>query len=463
MRLRWPWVLLIAILPLFGWWTYGLFDLDEGFYAAVASEMNRRGEWITPYYNGKPWFEKPILLYWLAKPAIALFGEMVGPRLPSILATAGTILLIGFYLRKRHSVEAGNWAALVYGTGLLVVATGRMMLTDPLLVLCLTGAFLTFWESLVGDRRWRVASAGLLGLGVLAKGPVAGLLFVLVVGIAFWRQPELRWASRGGWLAGTAVFAIVVSSWYVPAYLANGQLFVQKFLIEQNLGRFTGGDQAHTLGPEGLLVYPAVLLVGMLPWSIRMLRRRTETPGGKAFEQYLWTWFLVVFGFFSISGAKLPHYILPAIPPLAMLIALRLPKREPGWGSLAWTLGIWAFAQFGFSLYYYGGFGLPGFHAEVHRLARYVRENAKPEDTVALYQLSRRDRALGTGKPKIQETSHPSLMLYLGRSTVDTDEMDRILEQPRPVWIITRWNRIEGMKRVETPFEQNLYALYRID
>jgi 4-amino-4-deoxy-L-arabinose transferase-like glycosyltransferase len=400
------------MLPLVGWWTYGLFDLDEGFYAAIASEMNRRGEWITPFYNGKPWFEKPILLYWLAKPSIALFGDMFGPRLPSILATGLTIWMIASYLRKRQSEEFGAWGAVVYGTSLLVVATGRMMLTDPWLVLSLTGALLTFWESLVGDKRWRLASAFFIGLGILAKGPVAGLLFALVAIVVYVRQGELRAAFRGYWLAGTLIVAAVVALWYVPAYLANGQVFVQKFLIEQNIGRFSGGDQAHTVGPEGLLIYPLVLLVGMLPWTVSLFKRKSqERRIQEPFEDFLLVWFFVVFVFFSISGAKLPHYILPAAPPLAMYIALRMPRRLPGWGTVAWSLGVWAFAQFGFSLYYYGGLGLPGFHSEVHRLARYVRENAQPGDSVALYQLSRREKELGTGKPKIQETSHPSLML----------------------------------------------------
>ena len=79
----WKWWF-FAALPLVGTWLYGLFDLDEGFYAAVTREMIIRGEWITPYYNGAPWFEKPILLYWLAKVTVMVFGDF-GARLPSIL------------------------------------------------------------------------------------------------------------------------------------------------------------------------------------------------------------------------------------------------------------------------------------------------------------------------------------------------------------------------------------------
>ena len=87
-------IFLLACVPLFGWWMTGLFDLDEGFYGAVVAEMNLRGEWITPCYNGQPWFEKPILYYWSAALAfrVGLTNETAA-RLPSgifaLLATVG--------------------------------------------------------------------------------------------------------------------------------------------------------------------------------------------------------------------------------------------------------------------------------------------------------------------------------------------------------------------------------------
>jgi len=88
-----------------GWWTYGLFDLDEGFYASVTGSMIRHHEWITPLYNGKPWFEKPILMYWLAKPSVMLFGTEVGPRLPSVLCTIALYAIDGVQVRV-HRITA---------------------------------------------------------------------------------------------------------------------------------------------------------------------------------------------------------------------------------------------------------------------------------------------------------------------------------------------------------------------
>ncbi len=460
--------ILFSIIPLLGWWTYGLLDLDEGFYAAITGEMNRRGEWITPLYNGHPWFEKPILLYWFAKPSVAAFGEMIGPRLPSVLATIGLYAVCAWFAKRRLGTTQAVLVPLILGSSLLLVGIGRMMLTDPLLVLSLISAYLTFWESLVGDKRWRLVTAFALGIGVLAKGPVACLLFVPVAGWTYWRNRDLRPAFKGWWLVGTLILALTVASWYVPAYLANGQLFVQKFLIEQNVGRFTGGDTAHTVGGlASILMYVPIVFIGVLPGLIlvwtsgsrekRNLSIQQPDESNKQVRTYLWTCAWVVFLFFSISGAKLPHYIAPVIPSLALLICDSLASRIQKLtlpaliGPAISVLVVACIAQWAFSSYYYGtklgSLIIPGFHSEVHELTRYVRSHASPIDVVAEYQMSRREKELGTGKPKLQETSHPSTLFYLDRDIVDTDNWDEILIHPGKVWIITRWNRINQAEK----------------
>ena len=466
------WTFLLGALPFVGFWLYGLFDLDEGFYAAVAAEMNRRGEWIIPYYNGEPWFEKPILLYWLAKPSIWLFGEMVGPRLPSVLASIGLYLLVAWFSTRRLSPQTGRLAILILAGSLLFVAAGRMMLTDPLLVLLLSGAFLTFWESLVGDRRWRLLTALLLGLSVLAKGPVGLILFAFPAGWTFWREPELRPAFRGYWVAGTLILLIVVASWYLPAYLRAGDLFVQKFLIEQNVGRFTGGDVAHKLeGPQNLVFYIAILLIGMLPYSLWVprawpLKARSDNP----LLRYLAAWSTIVFVFFTLGGAKLPHYILPAVPPLAMLVAVHLGegRKSLHWAGL-WVVVIAVVENLGFMRYYAGE--LPGVtsHQEVHRLTRTARDLGLP---LAIYQMSRRQADRGTGGLKIQETSHPSALFYLGRDALQTDDFKAVLSLRRPTLILTRIGRLDHEEerlaaaagsRLTILERGRFYALARLD
>ncbi len=324
----------LCILPYLGFWTYGLTDLDEGFYGAVTMDMLRRHDWITPTLNGIPWFEKPILAYWLSMPFVSIMPNEFGARLPSFLCTLATIWIIYRFVKKHLSEEVAIASALVYSSSLLVVAIGRMMMTDAPLVLCLTIAFTTFYESIQGNQKLRLITAATLGLAVLAKGPVALVLFGLIGIFSFWRLPETRSNWTKYWTSGTLILAAIIASWYVPCYLANGQSFIDKFLIEQNIGRFKGGDTAHTVpGWANPIFFPAVLLLATLPWVAGAIKSKfwqtTNTDQSKnPLLTCLLIWFLVVLIFFTISGTKLVHYILPAIPPLVILIANALLTRH---------------------------------------------------------------------------------------------------------------------------------------
>lgn len=459
----------ICAIPLLGWWMYGLFDLDEGFYAAVVAEMNRRGEWITPFYNGKPWFEKPVLLYWLAKPSLALFGGEFGIRLPSILASLATFALLLWFGKRRLGPHSGLVAALVLSTSLFFAAVGRMVLVDPILITCLTGAFVTLWESLIGDRRWRLATAALLGLAVLAKGPVSCVLFAAVVFYTIWRERELR-AAFGGvgvWLFGTLVFLGVVAAWYVPAYLANHQVFVDEFLIKQNLQRFRGGDEAHAVPmPAGLVYYIPVVLIGMIPWSLFVPRawpRRGDDAADAPVRRYLATWAVVVLAFFTVSGTKLPHYVLPCFPPLALLVGHDLATRWKGFPATraaAIALGAACLASlltFGFSAWYEAA------NAEPKRIATATLASPGRTESVAMYRLGGQPAGKYPSVPKpmllgripvgLNETSLPSLLFYLDPlltkvrqaggevAVAETDSFDELLHLKGPTLVITRPGR----------------------
>jgi 4-amino-4-deoxy-L-arabinose transferase-like glycosyltransferase len=462
-----PNVAWFAALPLLGWWLYGLFDLDEGYYGSVVSEMNRRGEWITPFFNGKPWFEKPILLYWLAKPSLALFGEMIGPRAPSVLATLATYAMVGWFAKRRLGADVQTPAVLILGGSLLTVLVGHMMLTDALLCASMTGALLTYWESIEGDWRWRWVTAAALGLGVLAKGPVAILLFTPIAAITAWRFKDLRPRMTQGWALGTLILALVVSSWYLPAYLIDGQLFVQKFLIEQNVGRFTGGDAAHNVtGVFGLVYYALILLIGMAPWSGWIPKTVLHKDPEPVFL-FLKVWALTIFVFFTISAAKLPTYVLGCCPPFALLLGAKFAgkKRSLPW-MVGWIVFLTILANAG-ALFWYKASG----QAEIHALARFAREHAAPGDLFAEYQMSRRDKDMGTMKSKIQETSEPSVLMYLNSTAIDTDDWQQIVHQKSTVWLITRPNRMGEVEtasagsrlvriRLGTPSEN--YVLYKL-
>ena len=467
------WALVLACtLPFVGFWATGLTDLDEGFYGAVVSDMVRRGDWITPTLNGQPWFEKPILIYWLAVPSVSLFGEAVGPRLPSVLCMLATAFVLFRFLRRRFAVDVARVATAAYCGSLLVVGVGRLMLTDAPLVLALTMAFTTFWDSLTGNPKMRLWTAVALGFAVLAKGPVAGLLFILVAAVTYWRMPDLRKGFRGHWLTGLALFAIVVGAWYVPCYMANGQTFVQDFLIDQNLGRFSGGDVAHAVPWWSHPVYyPAVLFLAAMPWSWWALKADWFKRPEDRLRRYLWIWALVVLGFFTASGTKLPHYALPAVAPLVVLTVLAaMERREHGstpdfWlkAALVWSALVGVFATTALQIDYQNRF------AEAHALTRYVRGQ---EGSVVFFRIGRADSDVGISA-SLNEGAHPSALFYLNREATLTDDVGEVLGLEGRVWLITRTGRLNpnletlarsGLRvhREQTPVKQERYELWRL-
>ncbi len=457
----------VAALPLLGFWAYGLFDLDEGFYAAVVGDMIRRGDWIVPTIGGKPWFEKPILLYWAAIPTVQAFGPEVGARLPSVLATFLSIVLSGWATARWGALRAAPLACLALGTSLIVAALGRMMLTDALLLLTLSGSLVALYGYFTGsDWRWLAVSGLLLGLAVLAKGPVAVILYGGIALFTLIREPGLG-VRLGHTLAFGAALATVVASWYLPAYLREGDVFVQKFLIEQNVGRFTGGDNAHRVSPVWLhpIYFPAVLLLGAAPWSFQAFRRSfwiAPSADAGRWQRFLVRWFLTILVFFTLSGSKLPHYILPATFPLALLSAESLAsgrrslERLQAAGS-AWAVVLLGILTAGFVAYYRSSG-----HAEVHALAKQALAT-DPQVTLWMYQMPRRDKSLGTGTMRIQETSHPSVrFVYTG----DVQEGETLDGAKSGDWVLTRTSRtlptvVDGSPLEPVRVGEN-YSLLRI-
>lgn len=461
---------MLSLIPLLGWWLYGLFDLDEGFYGAVVAEMNRRGEWITPYFNGKPWYEKPILLYWLAKPCVMLFGPTFGTRLPSILAAAATYGLVLWFAQKHldklalRPLRCGHIALLALATSLLFVYVARAMMTDMLLTFCLTAMFLGYWHGLTENPRAFLWAGAALGGALLAKGPVG---LILLVPVVLYAQVFLRRKPGPMALAGLLVAGLVAATWYVPAYLKDREVFVQKFLIEQNLDRFKGGDLAHSIGAAHWIYFIPIIFLAMAPWSWFDTGARPELMKGAAPKQKAMAWirgafrFLffplriawpsskkdpvlrylgacvwIPFAFFSFSSAQLVHYIVPCLPPLALLLGFHLSK---GWNEIPrWSWGWLAAVAILINGGVYAWYVISG-HAEIHSLARSIRDRNEP---VAAYQLPRREHDLGTGRLKIRESSHPSLGLVLDKTFYEPDTLDELMALPRPLLILTRAGRI---------------------
>jgi 4-amino-4-deoxy-L-arabinose transferase-like glycosyltransferase len=315
----------------------------------VAVEMARSGDLVTPTLQGRPWLEKPVLYYWLAGGCFRLLGESeTAARLPSVLAAlvlVGATALVGARL---FGAAAGLHAGFVLGTCLLTFAYGRAAAMDMLLA-----AAVTLATGLLGLRALGIAgrlavpaAMAAIGVATLAKGPLGILLpgLVLLGYVAATRE----WRQLRAIFAPTSLlaFAVVALPWYALVLRAQGMRFVDVFLLNHNLERFTTTVHHH---PGSALYYLPVILAGLFPWSglsipgLAGLRPRRERA-----DLYLLLWLALPLVFFSAAGSKLPGYILPVLPPLAILMgraAARLStpeaeRRPAAWNRLVALVGL---------------------------------------------------------------------------------------------------------------------------
>jgi 4-amino-4-deoxy-L-arabinose transferase-like glycosyltransferase len=307
--------------------TFGLMDKDEGTYAAISRTMVRTGDYLVPTVNGIPWFEKPPLLFWTMALSIRAFGpHAFSVRVPSVLSFLVILALLAWWGNRRVGKYAGIIAALIFALSPLVMGLCRLGTTDMLLCCCLTAALVALWE-ITRTPVWSVVLGVSTGLAVLAKGPV-GLGLVGLQALVALRL--LRGKLRARWLGLALLIAVaVIAPWYVCVCLTHGHAFFKDFLIGQNLHRFAGGDTAHSVRQPilYLLYYVFILWLGVFPWS--GLAPGAFRADGSAIRTYLSWWSLIVFGFFTLAVSKLPSYILPALPAMALLIASRLVNTDP--------------------------------------------------------------------------------------------------------------------------------------
>jgi 4-amino-4-deoxy-L-arabinose transferase-like glycosyltransferase len=310
---------------------------DEPRYTRIAEEMYQRGNWVTPVLEGLPWLEKPPLYYWITIPFIALLGNgetaaRLGPALSGVLA-AVAIFWVGAKLWNR---TAGLMGASILLTGVGFTAFARGASTDMPMTACLTVALSILMAAAVQSHLafWKTALAyGFLGLAVLGKGPVA---IVLSVGIClvYWFFDERGGSFRKWWvLAGLAVIMAVSAPWFWLAFRENGYSFVSIFFINHNLARYVSDIHHHT---QPFYYYLPILLGLFFPWTgwLALLISNSLSSTIRNWRSwdsrtlFLVSWIVFPLLFFSFSGSKLAGYILPSIPPLALLLGVQISKRQ---------------------------------------------------------------------------------------------------------------------------------------
>jgi 4-amino-4-deoxy-L-arabinose transferase-like glycosyltransferase len=337
----------------------GFFDADEPAYAQAAREMRESGDWVTPHFNGRPRFDKPPLFYYLIMLSDRLLGETeFAARCWSALAGVAVTALLWLTARRWVGPRAGPTTGVAFSASLLTALLARAAVTDMLLCLFVTAAILAGLAALQAPapRARRFATVGwvAMALAVLVKGPVGLLIPGLALGGSLLLLREIRsGVPRLVPWEGPAIFLAIAAPWYALVLAANGWAFVEGFLIKHNLSRFSGVISSHG-GP--LWFYVPVLLVGFFPWcgslpsalwrAARVARRRRAVSPAERLTVTCLCWFVGVFVFFSLAGTKLPSYLFPAFPALALLVGREMANAAeepiPRWISRigSWLMGL---------------------------------------------------------------------------------------------------------------------------
>jgi 4-amino-4-deoxy-L-arabinose transferase-like glycosyltransferase len=335
-----------SFLFLYGLGQIGLIGADEPRYAQVAREMLERHDWITPVLGGQPWLEKPPLYYWQAMLAYSIFGVSDwAARLPSVLDATLLVLAVYFFLRRfRPGFELDG--ALITASSAGIIGYARAASMDMALAAAFTIGMLGWWawrES--GKKIYLAVFYGFMALGMLAKGPVAPFLAVVVIALCAVTVRELRLVLKTFWLPGILLFCAIALPWYFAVQTRNPEFF-REFIIEHNLGRFSKNLYHHTepfwyylpvtalaLAPWTVFVIAALVRTIRLWWAKRTTGEGAEDDSENRFGEFVCCWLFVPVLFFSISQSKLPGYILPALPAGGLLLAeylrQRLEQNEP--------------------------------------------------------------------------------------------------------------------------------------
>lgn len=317
----------------FGLGAFGLVGADEPRYAQVAREMFARHDWIVPTLNGQPWLEKPVFLYWKIRGSYHIFGvQDWAARIPAATHASALVLVVFFFMR-RFRPGSQVTAALILASSAAMIAFGRGASTDMPLSATFAAAMLAWWAWHETARKlWLACFYALLAIGMLAKGPVAPALAILIVAIYALLKRDKKIFLRGLWWPGILLFFAIALPWYIAVQIKVPQFF-RVFFIEHNLERFGTNLYQHS---QPFWYYIPVFLLSLVPWTVftvmalidagksSVRRLRAGESGGDKEDGlllFLLIWILVPIVFFSVSRSKLPGYILPAIPAAALLTA----------------------------------------------------------------------------------------------------------------------------------------------
>lgn len=393
--------------------SYGMLDPTDSFFVESAREMMETKTYLYPLINYEPWLDKPALAFLFIIGAFKTLGvNAMAARLPSAVSGITLVLLTFFLIKQIVPTRIAFVAAALLMASPLLVGVGHLALTDEPFTLFVTGSIMSgFVYKVRALKRYLVLTAVLMGLALLCKGPLAICLFALAFASfevsripISGKLPDLR--KYVPFAAAVLGACLLAAPYYVAAHVATDGDFTNKFFLSQNLGRLQGVVN-HQNPPQWYL--EQVLIPGFFPCSILMfpaifglvkgLKRNKTLSRGKQLNLFALCWFVSTFTLLSIIPTKLPTYILPIAPALAILSAgflmqnrklgqkffcyVMIPLMLVGLIAAPWAVqSIWELTpqEWGTFLGYSGGAAL----ATIVALALSLKRKLKQATVVAL-------------------------------------------------------------------------------
>ena len=325
-----PLLLLAGLTFLVGLGAPAITDSDEAFYAEAAREMVESGDWLTPHYNYEPRFQKPVLYYWVTAATFAVTGPgELAARLWAALSGVGLVFVTAGLARRWYDDDTALLAGAVVATSFGYVALGRMALPDLPLALSVTTTIATSLIA-IGDRvprprQWLLAAAVSAALGFLTKGPLAVVLPAAVLLPILMIERRASRVRAADVLVAAAAFTALAAPWYLAMWWRHGTPYLDSFFVGDNLARFAT-DRFNE--PRPWWYYGPVIVGGVVPWAPYLLlglgatlRVLTLRGGLGSLETRLALWMVLPLALFTLSVGKQPRYVLPLLPPIAILIA----------------------------------------------------------------------------------------------------------------------------------------------
>ena len=311
---------------------YGFIDPDEGRYAEIPREMIETGDFITPRLNYVKYFEKPPLHYWLTAGAFMMLGdnEFAGRIVPVLSGLGCCVLAFMLALRITRSKYAAALSGLILASSVLWYGTSRLNLTDMTLTFLFTAAmtFYYFWN-VNGKRSMLLAFYAMMALAVLTKGLIGVVLTGGIALIHLIVTKQYRKILPLFSPSAIILFFVIVSPYFIAVCRANADYF-DFFFIREHFLRYTTTIHDRY---EPFWFFAPIIIAGFIPWTGLMWEAVRAVFGKcKIIDRdsgiFLGLWAFIPFAFFSASGSKLITYILPCMPPLAVLSGASLSVLE---------------------------------------------------------------------------------------------------------------------------------------